>query len=291
MVETAIGLVESRGQAGLVHATDAMSKAGRVDFLRQEHIGSGYVTTMVTGAVGAVRAAVDAGATAAKETGELLVAHVIPRLHPVVRDVCLDWKLPNPDIPPYEALGLVETVGFVGLIEAADAGIKAADISITNYFTVGSGLATVAFRGSTAEVQAAISAAGASAKEITTVKTMHTIPSPHPHLFGNFKLGSAPADDPGPGEGGRALGFLETRGIAALIEGTDAGLKAAGVSLIDWKRIGGGYVTSLFQGDVSAIRAATDAGAAAAKKVGELRTVNVIPSAVEELFPVGVSRA
>jgi microcompartment protein CcmL/EutN len=290
MVETAIGLVETRGQAGLVHATDAMNKAGRVDFLRQEHIGSGYVTTMVTGAVGAVRAAVDAGALAAKETGELLVAHVIPRLHPVVRDVCLDWKLPEPDIPPYEALGLVETVGFVGLIEAADAGIKAADISITNYFTVGSGLATVTFRGSTAEVQAAVSAAGTAAKEITTVKTMHTIPSPHPHLFGTFKLGSAPADDTGPGEGGRALGFIETRGLAALIEGTDAGLKAAGVSLIDWKRIGGGYVTSLFQGDVSAIRAATDAGAAAARKVGELRTVNVIPSAVEELFPTGTLR-
>jgi microcompartment protein CcmL/EutN len=290
MVESAIGLVETRGHAGLVHATDAMNKAGRVDFLRQEHIGSGFVTTMVTGAVGAVRAAVDAGAMAAKETGELLVAHVIPRLHPVVREVCLDWKLPEPDIPPYEALGMVETVGYVGLIEAADAGIKAADISITNYFTIGGGLAMVAFRGSTAEVQAAVSAAGTAAKEIATVKTVHTIPSPHPHLFGTFKLGSPAADDPGPGEGGRSLGFIECKGLAALIEGTDAGLKAAGVSLIDWKKIGGSFVTSLFQGDVSAIRAATDAGAAAAKKVGELRAVNVIPSAVEELFPAGASR-
>jgi len=288
MVETAIGFVETRGHAGLVHAMDAMNKAGRVDFLRQEHIGSGFVTTMVTGAVGAVRAAVDAGTAAANETGELIVSHVIPRLHPVVREVCLDWKLPAPEIPAHEALGLIETVGFVGMIEAADAGIKAADVLITNYFTIGSGLATVSFRGSTAEVQAAVSAAGAAAKEVATVKTAHTIPSPHPLLFGTFKLGSnAPDGDPGPGAGGRALGFIETRGLAALIEGTDTGLKAAGVSLIDWKKIGGGYVTSLFQGDVSAVRAAMDAGAAAAKKVGELRAVNVIPSAVEDLFPTG----
>lgn len=287
MPETAIGLVETRGQAGLVHATDAMNKAGKVEFLRQEHIGSGYVTTMVTGAVGAVRAAVDAGAAAGKETGELLVAHVIPRLHPVVREVCLEWHLPEPTVPPYEALGLIETVGFVGMIEAADAGVKAADIAVVNYFTVGSGLATVAFRGNTAEVQSAVSAGRAAAEAIATVKTAHVIPSPHSLLFGTFRLGSQPsADEEGPGAGGRALGFIETRGFAALIEGTDAGLKAAGVSLIAWKRIGGGFVTSLFRGDVSAVRAATDAGSSAAKKVGELMAVNVIPSAVEELFSV-----
>lgn len=286
MTETAIGLVETRGQAGLVHATDAMNKAGRVDFLRQEHIGSGYVTTMVTGAVGAVQAAVDAGAAAARETGELLVAHVIPRLHPLVREVCLDWKLPEPTVPPYEALGLIETVGFVGMIEAADAGVKAAEVTVANYFTIGSGLATVAFRGSTAEVQAAVSAGNGAAGEIAKVRTAHTIPSPHHQLYGTFSLGSPrPADTAGPGAGGRALGFIETRGFAALIEGTDAGLKAAGVSLVAWKRIGGGMVTSLLRGDVSAVRAAVDAAAGAAKRVGELLAVNVIPSAVEELFP------
>jgi microcompartment protein CcmL/EutN len=286
MVETAIGLVETRGQAGLVHATDAMNKAGRVEFLRQEHIGSGYVTTMVTGAVGAVRAAVDAGVAAANETGELLVAHVIPRLHPVVREVCIDWQLPEPTIPPYEALGMIETTGFVGMIEGADAGVKAADVAVVNYFVIGSGLATVVLRGSTAEVQSAVSAGKAAAGRIATVKTAHVIPSPHSLLFGTFSLGSpSPADATGPGAVGRALGFVETRGFAALIEGTDAGLKAAGVSLVDWKRIGGGLVTSLFRGDVSAVRAAVDAGASAAKRVGELISVNVIPSAVEEIIP------
>lgn len=291
MVETAIGLVETRGQAGLVHATDAMNKAGKVEFLRQEHIGSGYVTTMVTGAVGAVRAAVDAGAAGAKETGELVVAHVIPRLHPLVREVCLDWKLPEPTIPTYEALGLIETVGFVGMIEAADAGVKAADVAVANYFTIGSGLATVAFRGSTAEVQAAVSAGNTSAKEIAKVRTAHVIPSPHQLLFGTFSLGSPrPTDAVGPGADGRALGFIETRGFAALVEGTDAGLKAAGVSLVAWKRIGGGMVTSVFRGDVSAVRAAIEAGASAAKRVGELMTVNVIPSAVEELLSLPSGR-
>ena len=76
---------------------------------------------------------------------------------------------------------------------------------------------------------------------------------------------------------GEALGMIETRGLVAMIEAADAAVKAAKVILVGFEKIGSGYVTVLFRGDVAAIKAATDAGAAAACRVGELIAVHVIP--------------
>ena len=76
---SAIGLVETKGIVGLVEATDAMAKAANVEILTRVQIGGGLVTTVVKGDVGSVRAAVDAGATAASQAGELIGSHVIPR--------------------------------------------------------------------------------------------------------------------------------------------------------------------------------------------------------------------
>jgi ethanolamine utilization protein EutM len=74
-----------------------------------------------------------------------------------------------------------------------------------------------------------------------------------------------------------ALGMIETRGLVGAIEAADAMVKAANVSLIGSEYIGGGFVTVMVRGDVGAVKAATDAGAAAAKRVGELVSVHVIP--------------
>ena len=78
-MQEAIGLVETRGLVGLVEATDAMAKAANVKVLKRVDIGGGLVTTVVSGDVGSVRAAVEAGATAATQLGELVSSHVIPR--------------------------------------------------------------------------------------------------------------------------------------------------------------------------------------------------------------------
>ncbi len=87
-----------------------------------------------------------------------------------------------------------------------------------------------------------------------------------------------------------ALGMIETRGLIALIEAADAMVKAANVQLVGYKQIGGGYVTALVRGDVAACKAATDAGAAAARKIGELVSVHVIPSPHEMLEePFGIA--
>ena len=77
----AIGLIETRGMVGMVEASDAMVKAASVELVKTMQIGGGYVTAIVRGDVGSVRAAVDAGATAAKVVGELVSSHVIPRPH------------------------------------------------------------------------------------------------------------------------------------------------------------------------------------------------------------------
>ena len=77
----AIGLIETKGLVGLIEASDAMCKAANVTLVGQRQIGGGDVTTIVRGDVGSVRAAVDAGASAAKSVGELVSSHVIARPH------------------------------------------------------------------------------------------------------------------------------------------------------------------------------------------------------------------
>jgi len=77
----AIGLIETKGLVGLIEASDAMCKAANVELVTTVEIGGGYVTAVVRGDVGSVRAAVDAGAEAAKSVGELVASHVIPRPH------------------------------------------------------------------------------------------------------------------------------------------------------------------------------------------------------------------
>lgn len=83
-----------------------------------------------------------------------------------------------------------------------------------------------------------------------------------------------------------ALGLLETKGLVALIEGCDAMLKAANVSLVGWQKIGSGLVTATVVGDVAAVKAAVDAGASAAQRVGEVVGTQVIPRPHEELASV-----
>jgi ethanolamine utilization protein EutM len=77
----ALGMIETRGFVGSVEAADAMVKAANVQVIGQVQIGAAYITVMCRGDVGAVRAAVDAGAAAAERTGQLVSAHVIPRPH------------------------------------------------------------------------------------------------------------------------------------------------------------------------------------------------------------------
>ncbi|HVO30101.1 MAG TPA: ethanolamine utilization microcompartment protein EutM [bacterium] len=87
-----------------------------------------------------------------------------------------------------------------------------------------------------------------------------------------------------------ALGMIETKGFAAMVEASDAMVKAAKVEIVGYEKIGGGYVTAIIRGDVAAVKAAVDAGAKGAQRVGELVSVHVIPrphDSIEDALPLG----
>ena len=83
-----------------------------------------------------------------------------------------------------------------------------------------------------------------------------------------------------------ALGMIETKGLVGLIEAADAMLKAANVQMVGWEKVGSGLVTAFVVGDVAAVKAAIDAGASAASKIGEVVSVQVIPRPHDELSTV-----
>lgn len=85
----ALGMIETKGVVGLIEASDAMVKTANVTLTKYEKIGGGYVTTLVRGDVGAVKAAVAAGAAAAARVGELVSSHVIPAPHDMLEDILL----------------------------------------------------------------------------------------------------------------------------------------------------------------------------------------------------------
>lgn len=87
MTLEALGMIETKGLVGSVEAADAMVKAANVVLVGKEYIGAGYVTVMVRGDVGAVKAATDVGAAAARRVGELISVHVIPRPHSEVEKI------------------------------------------------------------------------------------------------------------------------------------------------------------------------------------------------------------
>src|SRR4026209_1652004 len=97
-----------------------------------------------------------------------------------------------------------------------------------------------------------------------------------------------PNEDQKP-EAGDALGMIETRGLIGMIEAADAMLKTANVVLVSWQKVDAGLVTALIRGDVGSVKAATDAGAAAARRVGEVIGVHVIARPaddLEKIFPI-----
>ena len=92
-----------------------------------------------------------------------------------------------------------------------------------------------------------------------------------------------------PGNSGKALGLIETKGLVGMIEATDSMLKAANVHLAGRVQVGGGFVTTLVKGDVGSVRAAVEAGAEAASRVGELISAHVIPRPDEAVLTTFLS--
>lgn len=171
-----------------------------------------------------------------------------------------------------EALGMVETVGLTGAIEAGDAMSKAASVTLVGWDRVGSGLCTVFCRGDVAAVKSAVDAGAQAASKVGEVHSVHVIARPHAGLG---VLVPSNAGEEGAGAG--ALGMVETRGATGLIEASDAMEKAAEVEVVQVIEIGGGFGTVLVTGDVGSVNSAVSAGSESAERVGELVARHVIP--------------
>lgn len=287
-VEIAVGFVETRGYTGLAQATDAMVKAAAVEFFREEHIGGGYVTTMVRGEVAAVRSSVAAGAEVAKNFSELVAQSVISGLNEQVM-AFLEGQRPEL-VPqtPVAALGVIETLGFAAMVNAADAACDAADVILADVIQPGGGYSVAVFRGDVAAVRSAVEAGVEQAAGVSRVIGRDVIPSPHEQIQSLFPLGSAMPLEKEVGPTGRALGVIETRGFTGLVEAADRAVKAATVRATAWHKVGTALVSFILRGDVGAIRAALAAGETGAREVGELISTLILPGpdpAVDEVVP------
>ncbi len=185
----AIGFIETKGLVGNIEATDAMLKAASVEFLGSVALGAGLVAVVVTGEVASVKASVEAGREAASRVGELVCSNVIARPHADLVKIMPEkgpaaGKTPNPDAtveraPLKSALGMIETYGYTPNIEAADAMLKAAEVSLIGQERIGAGLVTVFVQGDVGAVKAAVEAGEESASRVGEVVSSHVIPRPH----------------------------------------------------------------------------------------------------------------
>jgi microcompartment protein CcmL/EutN len=202
--------------------------------------------------------------------------------------------------PSESAIGFAE-VPFLSITAlVADEMLKVADVGLLGIETTGNESLQIRIRGSVASVEAALAAAEARAvvlgsKAVTcclarpesSLNALLSFPNAQNPLYGGRDQFLA-SDFPQPRNktmngNEQALGILETQGLTAMLEAADVMLKAANVTLVGKEKIGAAYVTVMIRGDVAAVKAAVDAGAAAVNGLGKLIAAHVIPRPHDDL--------
>lgn len=183
--QLSLGLVSTLSFPIIVSTADVMLKSSGVTLVGFEKIGSGQCTAIVRGATAEVRIAVQVGVEHAKREGQLLSSLVIPRPFPNLEVIFPIGTHFLEDVDPLArprhseyAVGLLETRGFPAIVGAADAMLKAADVQLTGYETIGAGLCTVIIRGNLAEVATALEVGVAEAKRIGELIAVTVITRP-----------------------------------------------------------------------------------------------------------------
>ena len=182
------------------------------------------------------------------------------------------------------AAGILEVRGMAALIGAADAMLKAADVQVCGHHGVGAGWVTVVVEGDVAAVQTAVQVGQQEAGNYGELITAEVIARPEARAVDG--MSHQIAGVPPPVSSARALGLLETQGLAALVAGADAMAKAADVKLDGWAFIGGALVHLVVRGDVASVRTAVEAGKTAAAGAGEVHSTLVIPQPIEGISPL-----
>jgi carbon dioxide concentrating mechanism protein CcmO len=184
-----------------------------------------------------------------------------------------------------EALGLIETLGMVPAIEAADQMLKAANVELVAYENIGSTLVTIMVKGDVGAVKASVEAGAVAAAAIGTLTAQNVMPRPIRDIGGvvsTYEI--AEVEDALPKSKYRALGLVETFGIVFALEAADAMCKAADVELIGFENVASGYISVLVRGDVGACKAAVDTGVRAVVDMGaEVYSSVVIASPHQDL--------
>ncbi len=179
------------------------------------------------------------------------------------------------------ALGMVETLGMVPAIYAADNMLKSADVELVSYENVGSTLVTIIVQGDVGAVEAAVKAGVAAGSSIGKVTASNVIPRP---ASGVARMKSVHALPEGEPEKLQSLAMIETFGLVYLLEAADAMEKAASVDVFGYENVASGYISALAMSDVAACKAAVEAGVKAVEAMGaEVYSSIVIPTPHPEL--------
>lgn len=201
------------------------------------------------------------------------------------------------------AVGFIEVPFLSVAAVVSDAAAKAARVSILGFEATGNENILIRLGGGVADVEAALAVAEEYATRLGCSAVTHAIPRPAEGLDGMIHFPNAqnplyggrdqflPTDFPQPetqimSNKQEALGILETQGLTAILEATDAMLKSANVTLVGKEKIGAAYVTVIVKGDVAAVTAAVDAGCKAVGQLGKLIAAHVIARPHEELTAV-----
>ncbi|MDP6776900.1 MAG: BMC domain-containing protein [Candidatus Latescibacteria bacterium] len=186
----ALGMVETVGLAALVEAGDAMCKAAGVGLLGWDRVGSGLVTVFCRGDVAAVKSALDAGAQSASQIGRVHCVHVIPRphedLHVILPSSAREQAEAGSRAGKAPALGMVETRGATGMIEAADVMCKTASVEVAHIQEIGGGYVTAFVTGDVGSVMAAVGSGAEAAERAGELVSRHVIPRPIDDVFHVF---------------------------------------------------------------------------------------------------------
>ena len=167
-----------------------------------------------------------------------------------------------------EALGLIETLGMVPAVEAADKMLKAANVELISYENIGSTLVTIMVKGDVAAVRASVEAGAVAAAAIGTLTAQNVMPRPIRAVGDIVSVHDIDTEEILQTDKYEALGLIETFGIVFILEAADAMCKAANVELIGYENTASGYISVLVRGDVGACKAAVDAGVKAVKNMG-----------------------
>jgi len=182
--DSALGLISTQSFPAIVGTADMMLKSAEVTLVGYEKIGGGYCTAVIRGKISDVRLAIEEGAKTADKFGQLVSHLVIARPMPNLEAIFpLGSRLA--EIAQHQrgysrlsnnSIGLLETKGFPALVGASDAMLKAADVQLTSYEKIGSGLCTAIVRGSVANVAVAIEAGMSEAERIGSLNAVMIIP-------------------------------------------------------------------------------------------------------------------